>query len=333
MKIGFWSENIESNAAPTRCLREIMSSVDSIEGVEAVHGYKCSSSRYDFKSVESKSAKSFSDKIGADVVHFSRMYDYSYPRRLDTPTILTFHGDVQWEFPKLNYGSYPRLRSAKERLVDLAKIWQFDAVTFPTSDIMERSKIRFKNLLPDSYVVYNAPMPYIEQSFDKSKIEEYGISEPYIFHLSSRSERKNIRNVELAFEEIKDLDVDLIIGGGGWESRDFDNDRIKTVGYIPDEDLKYLYSHAKAFVFPSLHEGFGIPPVESLRCGVVPVVSDRYALPEVTKPESLICDPRDPEDIAEKIREAIKLDIDPRHKYSWDSSAERIVSISESLTD
>lgn len=334
MKIGFWHADIDSNSAPTRCLREIISSVDSMEDTEAVHGYKDSAERnYSFNSVESENPKEFCDEIDADVVHWNKLYDYSYPNKLDRPTLLTYHGDIHWEFPSLNYGEHPRLRSTKECLVDLAKIWQFDSVIFPSFDIMERSRVRFKNLLPDSHVVYNAPMSHIEQSFDKSKIEKYGVSDKYIFHLSSEGRKKNIENIRRAFQRIEHMDVDLVIAGGGWESRDFKNERIRTIGYIPDGDLKYLYSHAEAFVFPSLHESFGIPPVESLRCGVTPVVSNTYSLPEVTKPDSVLCDPRDPKDIAEGIREAIRSDIDPRNKYSWDDSAERLVSISKSLID
>lgn len=240
MKIGFWHADIDSNSAPTRCLREIISSINSMEDVEAVHGYKNSKKEYSFKSIESKNPKEFSNETEADVVHWNKLYDYSYPNKLDTPTLLTYHGDIQWEYPSLNYGKYPRLRSAKECLTDLAKIWQFDSVIFPSFDIMDRSRIRFKNLLPDSHVVYNAPMSHIEQRFDKNKIEKYGISNQYVFHLSSGSRKKNIKNIRQAFQRIKDIDVDLVIAGGGWESRDFKNKRIQTIGYVPDEDLKYL---------------------------------------------------------------------------------------------
>jgi len=112
-------------------------------------------------------------------------------------------------------------------------------------------------------------------------------------------------------------------------------DALILTGYIPDHDLLELYNLCKLFVFPSLHEGFGLPALEAMACGAPVIASNTTSLPEVIGREDALFDPRTPETIAAKLREvlennALREDL-ARHgpeqaqRFSWDSTARRAI--------
>jgi glycosyltransferase involved in cell wall biosynthesis len=130
---------------------------------------------------------------------------------------------------------------------------------------------------------------------------------PYILSLNTIEPRKNLDHAIRCFarmvneQRIDDLNF-VLVGGRGW---DFDHifaeaarnpklrDRIIFAGRVADEDLASLYSGAVAFVYPSLYEGFGLPPLEAMQCGVPVVTSDTSSLPEVVGDAGLLVNPRD----------------------------------------
>ena len=82
-------------------------------------------------------------------------------------------------------------------------------------------------------------------------------------------------------------------------------DRVRFLGFIPDEDLPALYSGAMLFLFPSLYEGFGLPVLEAMSCGTPVVCSNRSSLPEIVGSAALTFDPLDVVGMAAKIEEAL----------------------------
>src|SRR6185437_16647875 len=76
-------------------------------------------------------------------------------------------------------------------------------------------------------------------------------------------------------------------------------------GYVPEADLPALYSGAEAFVFPSLYEGFGMPPIEAMACGTPVIASNVSSLPEVVGDAALLVDPLDVDAIAEAIHRVL----------------------------
>jgi glycosyltransferase involved in cell wall biosynthesis len=123
--------------------------------------------------------------------------------------------------------------------------------------------------------------------------------------------RKNLVGVIRAFRIIIDRGLAcrlVIVGAKGWQfSPVFDEvsrlhleTRVRFLGYVPDDDLPGLYSACEAFLYLSLYEGFGLPPLEAMACGSPIIVSDRSSMPEVIGDAGLLCDPTSPEDIAAK---------------------------------
>lgn len=110
-------------------------------------------------------------------------------------------------------------------------------------------------------------------------------------------------------------------------------------GFVPDEDLALLYNGCKAFVFPSLHEGFGLPALEAMQCGRAVIASNTSSLPEVVGCDEAMFDPRDEADIAAKIERVLTDDayrvrleahgLSQARHFSWDATAIRAIEALE----
>lgn len=134
----------------------------------------------------------------------------------------------------------------------------------------------------------------------------------YIFTVSTISPRKNMHRLVEAFNIIKDdVDSNLIIAGkNGWLYDEVYNlvekyklqNRILFTGGINDEELKFLYKNCELFIYPSLYEGFGLPPLEAISYGKIVIASNVTAMPEVLKDSVEYIKPTNIEDIAEKMK-------------------------------
>ena len=161
---------------------------------------------------------------------------------------------------------------------------------------------------------------------------------------------KNLKNLLFALEN---TELNLVIVGkrDGFITSDSDileiieknnlTERIFFTGYVKDTDIAAIYNLAKLFVFPSLYEGFGIPPLEAQACGCPVVCSNAASLPEVCGDSVLYFDPHNVEDIRSKIQ-AVLNDENLRNelcikgfenikRFSWERSAKQIIEIMEKL--
>ena len=144
---------------------------------------------------------------------------------------------------------------------------------------------------------------------DSSAMTRFGISGKYVLAASSRNPNKNFRRIVQAMKEHDTAGAKLVIAGGD-DNRIYREgthlpDGIRALGYVSDAELKALYENASCFVFASLYEGFGLPPLEALSCGCPIVVSRVGSLPEIFDEVACFCDPLSPEDIAAAILQTI----------------------------
>lgn len=196
------------------------------------------------------------------------------------------------------------------------------------------------------FVAYPAASENFSHCHDKEYIEKvrtkYNIPEgPYFLSLGTLEPRKNIVHTIECFaslieqEHLHDVNL-VLVGTKGWQ---YDNvfktiasnraikKRIFLTGYVDDEELPALYTPALAFLYPSLYEGFGLPPLEAMQCGVPVIVSDTSSLPEVVGNASLFVSPKDKDalcnamlDIYNKpgLRESLKRRcLEQAEKFSW----------------
>ena len=122
----------------------------------------------------------------------------------------------------------------------------------------------------------------------------------YLLAVASANPTKNLPALVEAFAALPaDAGLRLVIAGGsnaavfGRTARAADDARVVRAGAVSDAELKALYAHALAFVFPSLYEGFGLPPLEAMSCGCPVLASDAASIPEVCGDAALYFAPRD----------------------------------------
>lgn len=131
----------------------------------------------------------------------------------------------------------------------------------------------------------------------------------YVFAAGSNNPNKNFRILAQVLPHLRDLGYDVAVAGNHddrvFRSAAAKTSAVKELGSVTDAELRALYENAACFVFPSLYEGFGLPPLEALSLGCPVVVSDRASMPEVFGGLAQLCNPNDPEDIAKQIIAAI----------------------------
>lgn len=189
-------------------------------------------------------------------------------------------------------------------------------------------------------VVYNAPAEiFINKNIKKEKI---------ILTVSSIEPRKNLKRVIEAFTSI-DSDYKLIVVGSKHQSfsnlglDDLEsNDNVIFTGYLSDEALIKLYNTAEIFIYASLFEGFGIPPLEAQASGCPCVISNTTCLPEIYKDTVSYCDPLSVKSIKTSLLDLIlnenkrvslkQKGIKNAERFSWDISAKNFVKIIEEFS-
>lgn len=277
-----------------------------------------------------------------------------YPKN----TVAVIHDVGFMKFPEA-YGKWQRwyLKWSTQFAVKHAK------TIITISEFSKNEIIKYFNA--DENNVEVVPLAHDSQRFkvihDKERIREimkkYNITEPFFLFVGRLEKKKNVDRLIKAFAILKKSkktfnvfeDVGclkfLLVGnnGYGWEEIEklikdehLECDIIR-LGYVPDEDLPYLYNAAELFIFPSLYEGFGMPILEAMACGVPVITSNTSSCPEVSGDCAVLVDPQNPEMIAEKIAEVltnnelkqrmVEKGLERVKKFSWEKCAERTLSV------
>jgi glycosyltransferase involved in cell wall biosynthesis len=174
--------------------------------------------------------------------------------------------------------------------------------------------------------------------------DSYELPFPYLLCVSNRKKHKNEFRVVEAFAKSGVAgEMRLVFTGNtteeiaGWIERHAVTPQVHFVGSIPETHLPALYRGAKALIFPSLYEGFGLPLLEAMACGTPVVTSNLTAMPEVAGGAALIVDPTSVDQIKDAIRK-IAADSSLRQQlrekglerashFSWQKTAERVRGI------
>ena len=214
------------------------------------------------------------------------------------------------------------------------------------SQFSKREILRFYPFLQeqDITVVYNAtdealfhPLPEIEEP-----------QEHFALAVSSLDPRKNFNRLIEAFQDISDCEL-YIVGSShrvfgveqGDESAKSVQSVVRYLGRVSDEELVRLYNQAVCFIFPSLYEGFGLPPIEAMSCGCPVLVSDIPVLHEVCGDAATYFDPYNPYAIRKAIQqfltthgdrsrgssEQLTGPVPMSRRFSWAASAKAIISL------
>jgi glycosyltransferase involved in cell wall biosynthesis len=175
-----------------------------------------------------------------------------------------------------------------------------------------------------------------------------GVSKPFIFHVGSPFPHKNIERLIEAFEQLSEKYPELQLVLPGKKEHYFEQlqkqvdaspakERIVIPGFVSDGELKWLYENAEAYVLPSLSEGFGLPGLEAMTHGCALVSSNATCLPEVYGDAAHYFDPKDVNDMTQKISEVLdnkqlRKDLIKKgkaqvKKFSWQRMAEQTLEV------
>lgn len=139
---------------------------------------------------------------------------------------------------------------------------------------------------------------------------KYHISSPFLLYIGGFSTRKNVRELILSFNSIyKSLNKDykLVLCGSvrdeGAKLKSlcedlFIDDKVIFTGFVIDDDLPYFYNACELFIYPSLYEGFGLPPLEAMSCGTPVITSNLTSIPEVTSDTAILINPNNKDELA-----------------------------------
>jgi len=239
----------------------------------------------------------------SDVLH---MTTYVAPPFSARPTVVTVHD--------LSYLVYPhafsrRVRTMLTTLVPMSI--RRAARVIAVSEHTKRDLIRFYGLAPEKIAVTPlAPGPGFRQLPDASHMAlPAGLREPFILAVGNLEPRKNLDRLLQAFGVlVRDggFGGQLVLVGKGSGAaeilakarREGLESKIALTGFIPEHDLVLLYNRASLFVYPSLYEGFGLPPIEAMACGCPVVASAASVLPETLGDAALLVDPESVNDLA-----------------------------------
>jgi glycosyltransferase involved in cell wall biosynthesis len=233
-----------------------------------------------------------------------------HPRR----TVVTVHD--------LGYIYYPQAHTRFSRLyLHLSTRFSAHAArrVIAISDATRRDLVKHYKVPPRKIeVIYHGRDPIFMRVTDEQKLREtvarYGVEQPYCIHVGTLQPRKNLGLLIEAWERLRTVMERppqlLLAGKRGWlydslrrdvQTKGLSN-LIKFADYVEREDLPALYSGAMALTFPSLYEGFGLPPLEAMSCGTPVLASTASSVPEVVGHAALLLDPHDAAAWADAVR-------------------------------
>jgi glycosyltransferase involved in cell wall biosynthesis len=203
----------------------------------------------------------------------------------------------------------------------------------------------------DVEVIYHGIDHECFKEYDHSLLREFAAAHnlpgKFILFVGSIEPRKNLKNALLAYNSLPQAfkrEYKFVLAGfSGWNNDEIMNsirrekENILYLGYLSDPDLAYLFNLASLLIYPSLYEGFGLPPLEAMACGTPVIVSNSSSLPEVCKDAAYYIDPLSIESIREGIVKVIsdselrsmlrQKGLERAQLFSWDTSARKHLSL------
>jgi len=254
----------------------------------------------------------------------------------------------------LSFVYYPHVLSASRRLY----LRMFTALScrraervIAISESTARDVAKTFNISPDKIDV--APCGYDSAQFrpiDKQIVADFkqkkGLPDRFWLFIGTLEPRKNLTTLLDAYAMLpRQNRIPLLLGGGkGWlyedifariEKYDLQND-VHLLGFVPQDELPLWYNSAEAFLYPSIFEGFGLPVLEAMACGVPVVISDASSLPEVGANAGLCVPPHDIEAWRDALARVINDDewrkeasikgLEEAKRYSWQKTAQATIA-------
>jgi glycosyltransferase involved in cell wall biosynthesis len=275
---------------------------------------------------------------------------YVLPPLVSCPSVVTIHDCIHLMFPQY----LPSRAALTYARASIGMAARRAARIITVSESSKRDILRFVDVSPDKIdVIYNA---YDERFAVEPREEEvirvrerFQLHDEFVLYAGNVKPHKNLERLIQAFDLVRRRGLDhlkLVVIGDEVSKyaalrravhRHQLHKYVRLLGYLPEETLAVMYRLAAVFVFPSLYEGFGLPPLEAMASGTSVVTSNVSSLPEVAGDAAMLVDPYDPGAIAEGMytvltdedarREMRQKGLERARQFSWESSVRRVRDI------
>lgn len=273
-------------------------------------------------------------------------------------TVVTVHDCIPLVFPE----HYPPGPKGKVKFFIQKLSLKNVSAVITDSDNSKKDIEKFLGV-PEEKIntVYLAADPAFKKllagNWQEKNRQKYRLPEKFVLYVGDVNFNKNLPNLIEAFARIEDKQVYLVLVGKAFEKKELEevrnllslisqkkiSERVKILGFIPDEDLVSIYNLSNVYCQPSFYEGFGLQVLEAMACGCPVITSGVSSLPEIAGDAAFFVDPYSYENISEAIQKVIddeklrqkmiELGFSQAKKFSWKKTAEETINIYEKILE
>lgn len=285
----------------------------------------------------------------ADIFHLPQNGFRMPPKKAASKLIVTIHDLIPYFIPEMVRPSF-----LKRFTSEMPKIVEFSDHILTVSETSKNDIIKIFSIDPTKITVVPSAPNELFRQLPKEETKRvlrnrYHLKRPFILYVGGLNPRKNVCELIYAYSKIiRELAEGHQLVIPGLDSKNLISlkkmvdalnlqEDVFFPGFVPSEDLPLFYNGSDLFVYPSLYEGFGLPPIEAMACGVPVITSNVSSLPEVVGEAALKVNPYDTLELAEAIYRVlsdkkiagslIKAGLEHCQLYTWENNANRILEV------
>lgn len=306
----------------------------------------------------------FKEKI--DLMHYPH---FNVPIFAWTKFIVTIHDLILFRYPTARATTlspliYKLKNLAYRFVINIAVKKSLKVITvseFTKQDILSEFNIPANKIIVIYEGVTNFDKKITKDISNLDWREKYSIVNKFFLYVGNAYPHKNLEQLLKTFAKFsaKEKDVQLVLVGKKdyfynrlkeqakklnlWEDNSSGHNKVVFPGYVPDAELNFLYTEALAYIFPSLYEGFGLPPLEAMAKGCPVISSDKSSMPEVLGSAALYFNPKNSAEILKAMEEIknnsilrqaqIKLGFKQAEKFNWQKCASETYKVYSQYVD
>ena len=268
--------------------------------------------------------------------------------------IVTIHDLIPYTMPETVGKGY-----LTKFIYEMPHIVENSDAIITVSEYSKKDILRFFPIDPERIFVTPLAADLKYRPLDKNNCKEflknkYNITKPFILYIGGFSPRKNVKSLILAFSKVfKELPEEynlVVVGSDNKDQFAYLNSlgmnmeiskQIIFTNYVPEQDLPMFYNACQVFAYPSLYEGFGLPPLEAMSCGVPVITSNLTSIPEVVGEAGLLIDPYEEDALRnalltvlcdQKLQLELALKgIEKSKNYTWEKTATETLKVYKSI--